>query len=91
MSEAFRLDPYLERIGFKGPTAPDLETLTALHTAHTEAIPFEGLDPLLRRPVKLDLASLQEKLIDNDGAVTVSSRTLCSRPPLKRSGSKLPG
>lgn len=35
-----------------------------MHTAHVDAIPFEGLDPLLRRSVNLDLASVQAKLVD---------------------------
>ncbi|MCX7318028.1 MAG: arylamine N-acetyltransferase [Hyphomicrobiales bacterium] len=64
MTDVFQLNRYFERIGFSGATAPDLATLTAIHAAHVEAIPFEGLDPLLRRPIKLDLPSLQRKLID---------------------------
>jgi N-hydroxyarylamine O-acetyltransferase len=59
-----RLDPYLARIGVRRPLRPDLATLTALHAAHVDAIPFEGGDPLLRRPVKLDLDSVQAKLVD---------------------------
>ncbi len=31
--------------------------------AHVRAIPFEALDPFLRRPVPIDLASLQKKII----------------------------
>ncbi len=65
MSDGFRLDRYLARIGFESPLAPDLATLAALHAAHVDAIPFEGLDPLLRRPVNLDLASVQKKLVDS--------------------------
>ena len=65
MSNEFRLDAYLARIGFRGAAAADAATLTALHACHVNAIPFESLDPLLCRPVKLDLASLQAKLIDS--------------------------
>ena len=64
MSNEFRLNDYLARIGFSGTIGPDFRTLAALHAAHVDAIPFEGLDPLLRRPVKLDLAALQEKIVD---------------------------
>jgi N-hydroxyarylamine O-acetyltransferase len=64
MSNEFRLDRYLARIGFDTAAAPDLATLTALHTAHVNAIPFESFDPLLRRPIHLDLASLQQKIVD---------------------------
>ncbi|MBS0521713.1 MAG: arylamine N-acetyltransferase [Proteobacteria bacterium] len=60
MSGDLRLDGYLARTGHDGRIAPDLATLTALQAAHVDAIPFEGLDPLLRRPVKLDLASVQD-------------------------------
>jgi N-hydroxyarylamine O-acetyltransferase len=61
----FRLDAYLARIGFRGAAAANSATLAALHTLHVNAIPFEGLDPLLGRPVNLDLASLQTKLVDS--------------------------
>jgi N-hydroxyarylamine O-acetyltransferase len=57
------LDAYLARIGYGGPREASLETLKALHLLHPQAISFENLDPFLGRPVKLDIASLQEKLI----------------------------
>ena len=58
------LDAYFKRIGYSGPRAPTLDTLRALHNLHPQAIPFENLDPLLKRPVKLDPASLQAKMVD---------------------------
>jgi N-hydroxyarylamine O-acetyltransferase len=61
----FRLNRYLARIGFDGTPRADFATLASLHAAHVNAIPFEGLDPLLGRPVKLDLASVQDKLVDS--------------------------
>ena len=63
MADGFDLDAYLNRIGFRGRAAPDLATLTAIHALQPDAIPFENLDPLLRRPVNLDLGSLQAKLV----------------------------
>ena len=60
----FDLDAYLARIGYAGPLRPDFETLSGIEAAHVEAIPFEGLDPLLGRPVSLDLAALQAKLVN---------------------------
>jgi N-hydroxyarylamine O-acetyltransferase len=63
MSEDFDLDAYFVRIGYDGPREPTLETLRALHLAHPQAIPFENLDPLLRREVKLDMPSLTDKLV----------------------------
>ena len=57
------LDAYLQRIGHTGPRTPTRDTLAAVHGAHAQAIAFENLDPLLGRPVRLDLPSLQRKLV----------------------------
>jgi N-hydroxyarylamine O-acetyltransferase len=57
------LDAYLRRIGYDGPRAPTLEVLCALHALHPAAIPFENLDPLLGRPVSLNIDALQSKLV----------------------------
>ncbi|KND55434.1 Arylamine N-acetyltransferase [Candidatus Paraburkholderia kirkii] len=59
------LEAYFARIGFSGPARPSpmFDTLRALHLLHPLAIPFETLDALLGRPVKLDLASIQRKLV----------------------------
>jgi N-hydroxyarylamine O-acetyltransferase len=57
------LDAYLGRLGHADPVAPSEETLTALHRAHLAAIPFENLDILLGRPVRVDLESIQDKLV----------------------------
>ena len=62
--DSLNLDAYLERIGYTGPHEASLETLTALHAAHVGSIPFENVDVLLGRPIRLDLASLQAKLVD---------------------------
>jgi N-hydroxyarylamine O-acetyltransferase len=58
------LDAYFKRVGYSGPRSATLDTLRELHNLHPQAIAFENLDPLLRRPVKLDIASLQAKLVD---------------------------
>ena len=63
MSEHLDLDDYFRRIGYDGPRAATHEALRALHRLHPKAIPFENLDPLLGRPVRLDISSLQEKLV----------------------------
>jgi N-hydroxyarylamine O-acetyltransferase len=63
MSEDFDLDEYFARIGYGGGVRPDLETLSGIQARHVSAIPFEALDPLLGRPVSLDLATLQAKLV----------------------------
>jgi N-hydroxyarylamine O-acetyltransferase len=65
MTDTFDLAAYYRRIGFEGPGRPDLATLTAIHALHPAAIPFEAIDPLIGRPVLLDLASLQAKLVQS--------------------------
>lgn len=57
------LDAYFERIGYDGPREASLETLAALHRLHPQTIPFENLDALLGRPVRLDPQSIQQKLV----------------------------
>ena len=57
------LDAYLRRIGYDGPRKASLEVLNALHALHPRAIPFENLDPLMGITPRLDLESLQTKLI----------------------------
>ena len=57
------LDAYLQRIGHAAPASADLPTLRELHRLHTAAIPFENLSPFLGEPVKLDLPSLEDKLV----------------------------
>jgi len=55
---------YFERIGYSGGTEPNLEVLQDLVTAHTQAIPFENLDPLLGVPIDdLSPEALADKLI----------------------------
>ena len=61
--EDFDLDGYLERIGHAGPREPTLDTLTSVHARHVAAIPFENLDVLLGRPIRLDTVSLSRKLV----------------------------
>jgi N-hydroxyarylamine O-acetyltransferase len=57
------LDAYFRRIGYAGDRAPTLETLAALHALHPTAIPFENLDTLRGAPIRLDVDSLQRKLV----------------------------
>ena len=57
------LDAYRARIGHSGAPQPTLPTLLELHRLHTQAIPFENLSPFLGEAVKLDLESLESKLV----------------------------
>lgn len=63
MTADLDLDAYFERIGWTGETTPVFDTLAQLVRAHMAAIPFENLDVLLGRTVRLDLEGLQAKLV----------------------------
>lgn len=63
MTTKLDLDRYFDRIGYRGAGVADLATLRTLHELHPVAIPFENLDPLMGRPVDLDIAVLQDKLV----------------------------
>lgn len=57
------LDAYLHRIGYDGSRDTSLEVLNGIVHAHVLTIPFENLDVLMGRPIRLDAASLQKKLV----------------------------
>ena len=63
MSDDFDVGAWFARIGYSGSRAPTLATLQALTTAHAASIAYESLDVLLGRPPRLDLRSLQAKMI----------------------------
>lgn len=63
MTAAIDLDAYFERIGYAGERTPTLDTLQAIQLRHTETIAFENLNPLMKRPIRLDIASLQQKMV----------------------------
>ena len=62
-SRDFHLDSYLRRIGIADAGAPTLALLHDVIAHHTATIPFENLDILLGRPILLDIASVQAKLV----------------------------
>lgn len=57
------LEAYFRRIGYTGGRMANLDTLKAIILHHAQTIPFENLNPFLRWPVRLDLESLQQKLV----------------------------
>jgi N-hydroxyarylamine O-acetyltransferase len=63
MSAELDLGAYLRRIGLAAAPAADLAGLRALHFGHATSIPFENLDIQMGLPIRLDLASLQAKLV----------------------------
>ncbi len=60
---AFNVIGYLDRIGWSGALEPTLPALTALMRAHMARIPFENLDVLLGRGIRIDLDSVYAKLV----------------------------
>jgi N-hydroxyarylamine O-acetyltransferase len=60
---SFDLDGYLARIGWEGPRDPTPGTLALLLRAHMMGIPFENLDVLLGRGIRIDLESVYSKLV----------------------------
>lgn len=63
MTDSLDLDAYLERVRWGGDAGPSYDTLRQLLSAHMAAIPFENLDVLLGRRIRLDLDGLQDKLV----------------------------
>ncbi|MFO7287996.1 MAG: arylamine N-acetyltransferase [Gammaproteobacteria bacterium] len=63
MSDRVDLVAYAERLGFSGALEPSLETLRTLHRLHPAAIPFENLTTLLDESPRLDVPSLEAKLV----------------------------
>lgn len=63
MSDELDLGAYLRRIGLTQPPQANLAGLRELHFAHATTIPFENLDVQMGLPIRLDLASIQAKLV----------------------------
>jgi N-hydroxyarylamine O-acetyltransferase len=57
------LDAYWKRIGYVGEVTAATGVLEQIHFAHATQVPFENLDILLGRPIRLDLDSLQRKIV----------------------------
>ena len=59
----FDLNAYLARIALETPPAADAEGLATLQRAHRLTIPFEDLDVILGRGIRIDSASVFAKLV----------------------------
>lgn len=57
------LQAYFKRIRYTGTTNPTLATLTALHRAHLQAVPFENLNIHIPRPIILKEEALFQKIV----------------------------
>jgi N-hydroxyarylamine O-acetyltransferase len=61
---SFDIDRYLARIGWGGSRAASFDTLAGVLRAHMTAVPFENLDVLLGRGVRIDLDSVYAKIVE---------------------------
>lgn len=57
------LERYFARIGIAGPMTPDAAGLTRMQSAHRRAIGFENLDVMLGQGIRIDSASVFDKLV----------------------------
>lgn len=60
---SFDLDGYLARIGWTGPREVTYRTMAGVLRAHMTHIPFENLDVLLGRGIRIDRDSVYAKLV----------------------------
>jgi N-hydroxyarylamine O-acetyltransferase len=63
VSPSIDLEAYCARIGYMEERKPTVAVLEKMHLAHATHIPFENLDIFLGKPIRLDLNSLQAKLV----------------------------
>jgi N-hydroxyarylamine O-acetyltransferase len=61
-----QLQPYFDRIGYRGGTRPEISVLAALQESHVGAVPFENLDVQLGRPVTISPEDAYEKIVINN-------------------------
>jgi N-hydroxyarylamine O-acetyltransferase len=63
MIDQIDVSAYFARIGYSGSRSVTLETLRAVHLLHPSAITFENIDVLLKRPIRLELAAIADKIV----------------------------
>ena len=86
---SFDQQAWLDRIGYKGPREPTLDTLHSLIFAHAHTISYESLDIMLGRTPRLDLASLQRKMISGGRGGYCLEQNMLFREGLRSLGYKI--
>ena len=90
MAEAlFDQNAWLKRIGYSGPLEPTLTVLHDLIVTHAHAIAYESLDIMLGRTPKLDLDSLQRKMISGGRGGYCLEQNMLFREGLRSLGYKI--
>ena len=82
---------YLKKINFNGSYRADLSTLQSIHLLHPATIPFENLNPFLKIPVHLDIASLFHKMVYSSRGGYCLEQNLMLGHVLKHIGFKVRG
>lgn len=81
---AAKLKAYLRRIDYNGELSPTRPVLEALHLAHVTHIPFENIDVILGRLVRVHIESVHKKLVqDKRGGYCFEQNTLFAAALLK--------
>ncbi|WFU84727.1 arylamine N-acetyltransferase [Bradyrhizobium sp. CIAT3101] len=80
---------WLERIGISSPLPPTLETLNRLIFAHAHSIAYETLDIMLGRPPRLDVPTLQQKMIAGKRGGYCFEQNMLFRAGLRSLGFKI--
>lgn len=89
MASSFDQQAWLNRIGYSGSREPTLDTLHKLIFAHSHAIAYESLDIMLGRTPKLDLPSLQRKMISGGRGGYCLEQNMLFREGLRSLGYKI--
>lgn len=80
---------WLARIGYSGPVDPTLDNLNRLIFAHSHSIAYETMDIMLGRPPKLDLSTLQYKMIASKRGGYCFEQNVLFRAGLRSLGFKI--
>lgn len=91
MTEGVDVDAYFGRIFYTGSREATLETLAGIHLRHPQAIAFENLDPLLKRPISLLPEALEGKLLRAGRGGWCFEQNLLLRDVLEELGFRVTG
>lgn len=91
MAQNVDIDAYFSRTGYTGGRDAVLEHLRTIVVCHAQAIPFENLNPLAQLPVRLDIASLQQKMIHEQRGGYCFEQNLLLRNVLQQLGFSVSG
>jgi N-hydroxyarylamine O-acetyltransferase len=86
---SFDQGAWLQRIGYAGSLEPTLDTLHKLIFAHSHEIAYESLDIMLGRTPRLDLDSLQRKMISGRRGGYCLEQNMLFREGLRSLGYKI--